>query len=1191
VEDQIASLKKLIQASSNLQWPTESRTKDLTLFQKQLEQFQEVGWLRDPLFVAWDDWNLETTTWEGTAPFFFSHWICPGIFHATFWSILIAKELQLVSPLDRGVSHFVYRSLPRKTTLLFEKNEKASAVCKQDSGCDSVIKITFPAASDFHCISPMIERINQIFSAKFIDIKLISRTDFYKWCEQNPPTDEEKESLTNTLTTFVDSKSTILDSLNEQFIALIASDDTQRDKLQIPARNSLLAAWIIFSFPFDDLTGVYYVPAHGFLNPEDKKEEESSGGIYVWCSKNTICMTDWIKLHETYRGLRTSVHDWAILRRELALEKAKEAARAAVMSRNFSHNVGSHSIANPRLYDCLDLKGTKQEEARTRLRTFHNYSQGRLDFMARAMSGSGEQPEPLFFVNDVLKGFFRQGVLLDTLVEDSGFPAEKLTFKVAIKERTNVETASDFWWDSKQHSFVTDGSALKDVLVGVPGGSIGCHALYGFLENCLRNAVKYGEKRNCVGKLELTLRLEKCAALSAGSRVNEMGTGDCSEPEAAWILRISDNVSVDTHFDISSGIRGHINVPLIDEKEGGKLVAQGHGIQEMKVCAETLAGGKNGLRFPNDSEDIPGKGVDCCTTCAEYVEYKEYLAAAGATTNFINERQPLRCYTHPTGNTQERFLVYNLLLPCPILLGFVALGQTNGDGSILPEFVKRYPDIRALAGKGGHFGVIVDSEQHCGEPLIRNTLEKIAEVHFALPFRLMVLSDRKDAWDTIIAKVFDRPANQHFQKDQHIPRNRVRVVGIHGDPEKTIAAVLNAASKDAKYTYLGADGWEAIVLRIYDMWLRAYKPLSSGGRENELVPWKLCIGFERLEALGSPWVQMATKWANSDPNAPCVAYYVEYNFKKIYKSATWPTDTLPENLPKESLLVFDNHCKFFPKFTKSWLKDGPRFYQDTGLRTSLSLYQALENPPSSPFGFAFFAYSLAEAALTRVAVLDERVAQATVKSGELLFNLKGAVPPEGELKFQKASIFPMFSFKGNGEKWTAEMFAKDAANEGADAREWLAYGFLSKTILRAAYKRSWDTVANDFKLIYIDIWEQEGLTVNEDECKAKFAHMQENQNNVSPTCANADADVLVIHEGITDSLQHSRRWKDSDVFRLYECVPAIVRTSGRGRDSRHLGQFLPFVEFSEISANIYGSLNKLSLAKSLLGSAGQPSSS
>ncbi|RMG41013.1 MAG: hypothetical protein D6732_02830, partial [Methanobacteriota archaeon] len=80
---------------------------------------------------------------------------------------------------------------------------------------------------------------------------------------------------------------------------------------------------------------------------------------------------------------------------------AENAARAAIMGRNFSHNVGSHALANPNLYKSIGLENVGFETAKLRLQTFNHYMQERLDFLARAMSGGRDRPEPLFFINDV----------------------------------------------------------------------------------------------------------------------------------------------------------------------------------------------------------------------------------------------------------------------------------------------------------------------------------------------------------------------------------------------------------------------------------------------------------------------------------------------------------------------------------------------------------------------------------------------------------------------------------------------------------------------------------------------------------------------------------------------------------------------------------------------------------------------
>jgi len=75
-------------------------------------------------------------------------------------------------------------------------------------------------------------------------------------------------------------------------------------------------------------------------------------------------------------------------------------------------------------------------------------------------------------------------------------------------------------------------------------------------------------------------------------------------------------------------------------------------------------------------------------------------------------------------------------------------------------------------------------------------------------------------------------------------------------------------------------------------------------------------------------------------------------------------------------------------------------------------------------------------------------------------------------------------------------------------------------------------------------------------------------------------DALVVHEGVLDLFRGW--WQSGREGDFYRQTPFFVRTSGRGSGSRHDGDHLPFLEFSELSQNTYQSQNKLSLAKSLL---------
>jgi hypothetical protein len=57
---------------------------------------------------------------------------------------------------------------------------------------------------------------------------------------------------------------------------------------------------------------------------------------------------------------------------------------------------------------------------------------------------------------------------------------------------------------------------------------------------------------------------------------------------------------------------------------------------------------------------------------------------------------------------------------------------------------------------------------------------------------------------------------------------------------------------------------------------------------------------------------------------------------------------------------------------------------------------------------------------------------------------------------------------------------------------------------------------------------------------------------------------------------------------LYDLAPMIIRTSGRGRKSKLLGEHLPFIEFGLVSSALLTARNKFSLVRGLLGSVGRP---
>ena len=104
------NLQSLLKAVSDLNWPKRPEDKAgnaINDYKDQLKRFGDVGWLKDPLFIAWDDWNLSIEDWDSRAPFYFCSANSTGAFLAIYLLIIRAREREIITNDDRGMSIFV----------------------------------------------------------------------------------------------------------------------------------------------------------------------------------------------------------------------------------------------------------------------------------------------------------------------------------------------------------------------------------------------------------------------------------------------------------------------------------------------------------------------------------------------------------------------------------------------------------------------------------------------------------------------------------------------------------------------------------------------------------------------------------------------------------------------------------------------------------------------------------------------------------------------------------------------------------------------------------------------------------------------------------------------------------------------------------------------------------------------------
>ena len=181
-------------------------------------------------------------------------------------------------------------------------------------------------------------------------------------------------------------------------------------------------------------------------------------------------------------------------------EKSVRSAIGSIMSRNGSHNIGSHVLAA-----LSHNVGTMPDD-----RVLYQYIQHRMDYIATAV---GELPSWTYstkFVGGVIREFLSQRHLLEYISKSEGLQAFKFQDPNHIgNNRFNQKNTirlhvrrSDYGLpkgvnevDFIEYSETNDDVQQRlqyDIDVALPGGVVGGHAFFTILENVIRNAAKHG---------------------------------------------------------------------------------------------------------------------------------------------------------------------------------------------------------------------------------------------------------------------------------------------------------------------------------------------------------------------------------------------------------------------------------------------------------------------------------------------------------------------------------------------------------------------------------------------------------------------------------------------------------------------------------------------------------------------------
>ncbi len=318
--------------------------------------------------------------------------------------------------------------------------------------------------------------------------------------------------------------------------------------------------------------------------------------------------------------------DWAQKSKKDLISHSTKSAIAAIMSRNGSHNIGSHVIAavTNGLSDLPDDQ------------TLFAYIQHRMDFIATITTEFSEWSYPVWFVKDLMRRFYMQRHLLNYIASSEGLRAferqdqeseqtDRLILKVRYSEDGSNLTDIIDPTDTESET----GKIEKDVLVAIPGGIIGHQAFYTILENIIRNSAKHGFESQIKGKrknLEITIDLiddknTDYVKVRIWDNISSISNGEYFDlPKGHESESIGWETSTDEqHKNNFSRLPLHqkMNCRLARSfinRDTGELVRENWGLAEMKIAVgylnwksiEEISDRGERLLFKDNGSDVNG---------------------------------------------------------------------------------------------------------------------------------------------------------------------------------------------------------------------------------------------------------------------------------------------------------------------------------------------------------------------------------------------------------------------------------------------------------------------------------------------------------------------------------------------------------------------------------------------------------
>ena len=280
---------------------------------------------------------------------------------------------------------------------------------------------------------------------------------------------------------------------------------------------------------------------------------------------------------------------------EEARKQAIQSAVAAIMSRNMSHNLGSHFITNTKNYFGNQADLTDDDQLKKDYRGIKHtlqYIQERMDYIATIVSGDQyplgtlNTKAQLFdelTVNDfadrhekVTTNFFLKYLVFSEkysvysdLLKPEGFHDVGLQIKYNGKTFTGKKEPKD----AKQEKELK--LELSQLNLAVPGGIMARHALFNIIENMMRNSAKHSKQdsQDLIITIEIT-KLSKDKKENVKEKYKHIND----------LLRVQIYDNKGNRESASQIVKGRLsNIQTLNPN--GTMNNDNKGLKEMLICA------------------------------------------------------------------------------------------------------------------------------------------------------------------------------------------------------------------------------------------------------------------------------------------------------------------------------------------------------------------------------------------------------------------------------------------------------------------------------------------------------------------------------------------------------------------------------------------------------------------------------